>query len=260
MGLLLILPILVSGYLVCMRHPYYFSRLHRYDGQLLYLLVAKLGLFCLFFSFVACSLSLYVFEQYQWFDYQKMIETKLIDLGYVDNVHAALYAFMVQVGVISVFIPLPWTILARIFGFVKGRFTGFESAKAYYLTKGLLDTPLGKLMYRSISAGERAIIMVTMTDRKVYIGHVSGLGEPSERESPHSMFTFVPNYSGYRDKDTLKLKITTTYPQDVGIKIVLREENISTATPWNFDQWEEFSRLQDAEEKPHVSVRSKLKK
>ncbi|HCV77558.1 MAG TPA: hypothetical protein DGS68_12635, partial [Pseudomonas sp.] len=46
MFLLLLLPILVSGFLVCHKHPLYFYRLHRYEGQYLYLQSARFGLFC----------------------------------------------------------------------------------------------------------------------------------------------------------------------------------------------------------------------
>ena len=44
MGLLIIVPLLVSGYMVCIRHPFFYVRLHRFQGQLLYLQVARMGM------------------------------------------------------------------------------------------------------------------------------------------------------------------------------------------------------------------------
>jgi hypothetical protein len=223
-----------------MNHPYYFCRLHRYDGQLLYLLVAKLGLFCLAFAFILCSAALYTFQVNGWFDYQTLLENKVVELKYAEPVQAAVYAFVLQIAVISIFIPAPWTLLARIGGRLKGAYTGFGSASAYHRTRLLLDTPLGELIFDSVSK-TRQMLMVTMADRKVYIGHVDSLGEPSENESPQSTFSFIPNFSGYRDKDTLELKLTTTYPERDRIRIVLREENVLTATPWNALHWDAFT-------------------
>ncbi|MEB1206543.1 hypothetical protein VDQ16_06970 [Xanthomonas campestris pv. campestris] len=55
MGLLLILPLLVSGYLVCLNDRFVFSRLHRYEGQLLYFLAAYQGLKCFGAAFAIVS-------------------------------------------------------------------------------------------------------------------------------------------------------------------------------------------------------------
>jgi hypothetical protein len=259
MGLLLILPILVSGYLVCMGHPYHFSKLHRYDGQLLYLLVARLGLFCFLFAILICGALLYLTKLNDWFDYQTLIENKLIALEYVDQLHAPIYAFLVQASVLSFFVPWPWNFLAKVYGYARGKFTHFPSAATYYKTRNLLDSPLGTLMYDSISPAKK-VIMLSMSDRKVYVGRVSQLGEASEKESPYATFEFIPKFSGYRDKDTLKVKLTTDYPGDESIKIILREENISTATPWSQEMWAEISRKQGLNEVPRQSLRTRLDK
>lgn len=124
----------------------------------------------------------------------------------------------------------------------------------------LLDTPLGELLFDSVSK-TRQMLMLTMADRKVYIGHVDSLGEPSENESPQSTFSFIPNFSGYRDKDTLELKLTTTYPERDKIRIVLREENVVTATPWNAKHWEAFTeeKIAKTAKGDRKSVRNRLK-
>jgi len=245
MGLLLILPILVSGYLVCMNHPYYFCRLHRYDGQLLYLLVAKLGLYCVLFALIACSTATALDRFLEWCDLQGRIGLILVDLGYSSAASAAHHAFVLEVAVLTIFTPALWTLAARFLGFLRGRYTGFGSASAYHRTRLLLDTPLGELLFDSVSK-TRQILMLTMNDRKVYVGLVDSLGEASEKESPQSTFSFVPMLSGYRDKDTLELKLITTYPDRDTIRIVLRAENVLTATPWKPEHWKDFSAVRAA--------------
>ncbi|RJX60308.1 hypothetical protein C6383_13710 [Pseudomonas syringae pv. actinidiae] len=46
MAFLLLLPLLVSGFLVCLKDPTVYCRLHRYEGQMLYLLVGRYGIYC----------------------------------------------------------------------------------------------------------------------------------------------------------------------------------------------------------------------
>ncbi|HFC9921158.1 TPA: hypothetical protein ACF0YU_001831 [Salmonella enterica] len=57
----LIIPLLVSGFIIITNHPYHFYRLHRYDGQLLYMKAAKYGLWCLVWSvFIAFVIKYYL--------------------------------------------------------------------------------------------------------------------------------------------------------------------------------------------------------
>lgn len=60
MLLLLILPVLVAGFLACHIHPVHSYKLHRYEGQYLYLKSAELGLECF-----ALAFALGVFSHYQ---------------------------------------------------------------------------------------------------------------------------------------------------------------------------------------------------
>lgn len=50
---LLIFPVLVAGFVACHIHPVHSYRLHRYEGQYLYLKSAELGLKCFFFAWLA---------------------------------------------------------------------------------------------------------------------------------------------------------------------------------------------------------------
>lgn len=54
---------------------------------------------------------------------------------------------------------------------------------------------------------EDKLLMITTKSNKVYIGYVSKLSEPIGE----TYITILPNLSGFRSKDTLKLEITTNY-------------------------------------------------
>lgn len=54
---------------------------------------------------------------------------------------------------------------------------------------------------------EEKLLMVTTKTNKVYIGFVNKISEPIN----HSHITIIPNFSGYRNKDTQELNITTSY-------------------------------------------------
>ncbi|HEY4714297.1 MAG TPA: hypothetical protein VIH30_08690, partial [Aquirhabdus sp.] len=57
-----------------------------------------------------------------------------------------------------------------------------------------------------------------------------------------------PLLSGYRDKDTLKIKKTTSYNNYEKIELVLRQENIVSATLFHEDLFDTFMKQQKAEE------------
>lgn len=70
---------------------------------------------------------------------------------------------------------------------------------------------------------EDKLLMLTTKGNKVYVGYINKLSEPIGE----SYLTIIPNFSGFRNKDNLKLEITTTYT-DVIEKYVLenRESEI----------------------------------
>lgn len=119
MGLLLILPLLVSGYLVCLKHPGHYCRLHRFEGQLLYLQVARLGWTCLVLSFVLTTLILCLSKQPLQLagqtipiDYSAYLGKLLIELDIATERNHGLWVFLLQVGLTAMIIPYCW---ARLF-------------------------------------------------------------------------------------------------------------------------------------------------
>lgn len=65
---------------------------------------------------------------------------------------------------------------------------------------------------------EDKLLMLTTKSNKVYIGYINRLDEPIGV----TYLTIIPNFSGYRNKENLKLEITTSYT-DVIEKYVLED-------------------------------------
>ena len=109
----------------------------------------------------------------------------------------------------------------------KAHNTGLESIK-----KEIKD-PLSDLLYSSILVIEdesldnsSKLLLLTMSDRKVYIGQILGFGKDDERFSLTSeTFIFLPFQSGYRNKYDKSVSITTSY-----IEIIKNTDNLDEIT------------------------------
>lgn len=80
---------------------------------------------------------------------------------------------------------------------------------AFDFTIGRWGNQLERLIWFSLTEkkDEDKLLMVTTKSNKVYIGFINKLSEPLGE----AYVTILPNFSGYRDKETLKLELTTTY-------------------------------------------------
>lgn len=274
MFLLLILPILISGYIVFTKHPYNYYRLHRYDGQLLYLESAKSGFMCT----VTSGFTVLLFNKY--------IPSKINVLGNVYNID--LYSF-----VHSLLSPiaqkdadkLTWILLITLgaillsycyalWGSLRLSLKAFdtsdflsirrlklsikrrkwlkredestlslkERARIILMASILKDSPMDALFYNSYLI-DGFYLMITMDDRKVYIGRVISLGEPNEAEGMDQEITITPYASGFRDKDTLGVTLSTKYNEvSSDVALTIRQDKIILATHFSEDIYEEFQR------------------
>jgi hypothetical protein len=68
-------------------------------------------------------------------------------------------------------------------------------------------TALDRLLYQASLA--QHLLSISMKDGKVYIGYIQEL--PPNPEDRNSYFEILPVQSGYRDKDTREMKLTTFY-------------------------------------------------
>lgn len=122
-----------------------------------------------------------------------------------------------------------------------------------------LKNPIDKLISNSAFLNDdkfyEKLIMLSMSDKKVYIGFVFNDKNIFERFlNGQGEFVFCPIYSGYRHKDTQEVIITTDYrDEDLGedqeenlkFQIILSRKNILTATRVDIDTLLDFTDKDD---------------
>ena len=118
---------------------------------------------------------------------------------------------------------------------------GTWDAKVFVIGELLEDSPLDNLLFQ-LSLDKDKHAMLTMDDRKVYVGKVISLGEPSETSGMDQDISIMPLMSGYRDKDTLKVTFSTHYEDvDSDIYLSLRQDAIVSATEFDFDAYQKWN-------------------
>lgn len=280
--------ILVSGYNLIHSHPYFFYRLHRFDGQLLYLQCAAIGTIVIVISTIFfyiifrllpkitidMSLDLFFFkiQVNQPFIFLSALESHFLEIFHTESQssiqesteknNAKSLFFLVSISIISVFVRSLWVLFYSIvIGFkikssddTKSNDTKKEYKSDYakdkktifLLSSLLIDSPLDSLFLDAIL--EQKPIMLSMDDRKIYIGYILTLGKPNETKGFSEEIKINPIMSGYRDKDTLKVTKTTSYKGN-SIVLVLKHANIISATIFDEKQFEYFMAEQKKEEK-----------
>lgn len=247
MFVFLVIPILVSGFFIIQIHPIFKYKLHRYEGQFLYLKSAQHGLTSLILAiiFTSCfSGSLHIPVLDLNINLIEFIQSKLIFIKSINNNGKILdeLSIIFIITIYTLVVPFIWAILSYIRLFIK--YWTF-STKPYVMSQIFTDSPLDKFLFNaSISKDkDEAIVMLTMQDKKVYVGNVITMGEPSETEGPDQEIEFAPWISGYRDKDTLNVTFTTDYKiLNQKVVLILRQEEILSATSFSFKHYEEFEK------------------
>jgi len=114
---------------------------------------------------------------------------------------------------------------------------GNWNTKIYVIGSILEDSPLDSLLF-NLSLHKDKYGMFSMTNNKVYVGKVINLGEPTETDGMNQGISIMPLLSGYRDKDTLKVKFTTDYKDgDSDIYLTLRQDAILSVSEFSFDAY-----------------------
>lgn len=244
---LLILPVLVAGFLFCHIHPYYRLKLHRYEGQYLYLVCAFNGLKCFGLALILAYVGHFYIPDFGNDLFGNPSNQKLAEhikgavvIAFPDPVESLKIGWFLLISALTFF---------SVFLIV-----ALQYAKNYWhyrkiqpdaeLTGEILeDSPLDYLLF-NLSLNKNKSVMLTMDDRKVYVGMIVSLGEPSETLGMNKDILLVPLMSGYRDKDTLKVEFTTKYVDGRhGIEICLRQESIVSATEFDFDAYGRWNSL-----------------
>lgn len=282
MLLLLILPLLISGYCVQKWNYKHRYQLHRYTGQLLYLKSAYLGAICLIFSFIFSSilLSLKPFQIFgitigfdllgsltKLLNNTLKIERKSLPFYMMLTVGSFLIAWIWSYG--ENIIKILWfnKIFSKLFKLIKkiicfweidfkeilslimSFFNWYRDAKLDYIyiikIQTFSENPLDELLLDSFTTQQD--LMLHMDDRKVYIGFVMTLSEATESDSLAQEIAIFPLKSGYRDKDNLTVKITTQYKEKDGLFLILRRSEIISATTYDPNIFQGFMDKQKQE-------------
>ncbi|HHH2174850.1 TPA: hypothetical protein ACPY6A_001736 [Yersinia enterocolitica] len=229
---LLIIPLIVSGYIVLTTHPYHFYRLHRYDGQLLYMKAAKYGVWCLVWSIILAfliKLSLPKIHMVTFFSEQLNFSK--------DKHNDRVIGWLVLLSCSSIFIAWLWgfsskiltTWRTQIINLIQGievdNDIASELVKLRMLQDLVSEGSMDKMFFDSLV--DRKPVLITLKSKKLYVGIVSALGEPNEKDGPNTEISILPIMSGYRDKDTLRVIFTNDYndfyDHDTTIVIPLNE-------------------------------------
>lgn len=257
----LLLPILVSGFITCNIILHYRYKLYRYDSQYLYLKVLQLGTICLIFgTFLSICLNSLFNEQISVcnftidLNFVKFLQDKISNLKILDKTENINYlAWTIFISICTLLIPFLWYISWKfIFNrkFPLKEDTNLKRdneidtekspknrrdtrIKYHVLGKILQDSPLDYLLY--ISYIKKIPVMLSLKDRKVYVGLIVSTGEPNESEGPDQEVSILPIMSGYRKTDDLTVQYTTEYEDfDEDLYLTIRQEKIISATQFSF--------------------------
>ncbi len=254
MFFLLIFPVLVAGFVACHIHPVHSYRLHRYEGQYLYLKSAELGLKC-FFIALLLALALHYLVPDQLSFGSQALRLNLTDatvagmqmMGGAKGSEALRMAWFVQLSFLTFFatlVPILWSRISL------WRRFGVWDARVHVMGEILEDSPLDNLLFR-LSLQKDKYAMLVMEDRKVYVGKIVNLGEPSATTGMDQDIAIMPLMSGYRDKDNLKVSFTTFYNEvKPDISVCLRQDNIVSATEFDFNAYRVWNPKEESEPLP----------
>lgn len=238
---ILLISIIANGFIILRFSPRQFYKLHRYEGQLLYIKVTSLGLIIAGVSFL--------FDSYFGIiDYLCKLLPKSTIVTLFTTEHLQEYFIFF---VLSAFFSILYCVVQRLELSLGARWTfrGLKNKPSYNeLSKILLmhsilnDSPLDKLLF--LSYVQNIFLLITMSGRKVYVGRVISLGEPNERQGPDQEISIVPVFSGYRDKETLSVILKNCYANKDDTKdfyLILKQDSITSACEFVESLYKEFS-------------------
>lgn len=101
----------------------------------------------------------------------------------------------------------------------------------------LADSPLDNLFFESSLSTDK-YAMNSLADRKVYVGKVIDMGEPTETKGIDQDISIMPVMSGHRDEKTLGVEFTTDYTEvETDIYLSLRQDAITSVTEFDFEAY-----------------------
>ncbi|MCW2486597.1 hypothetical protein J5069_11915 [Candidatus Symbiopectobacterium sp. NZEC127] len=217
---LLIIPILVSGYIMITANQYHYFRLYRHEGQLLYMKVAALGTFCLVAAVIIAAGVKYCYPDFRLVS--DMINIfKVTSKPEIDRV----YMWLILLSATSICFSLLYVSVVWVKDFIRGCYYKREvynditqAMRARVLRKTYSQGSRDILLLDAIESVPKRPMLLTLSSNKVYVGLINGAGEPTENQGPHQHISFVPLMSGYRHKENLSVTFTNAYPGEIQVK------------------------------------------
>lgn len=211
MGLLVLIPILAIGYFFLNINIRFKYRINHIEGQHLYFKSASPGLsiysLTIFLIFLTSTLSLNFHTIFNYLS--RFIQHIFFGISELNS-------YLILITLISFTLTLIGNFLYnKVAKYLLSR--QYETSNSedldLYLLEKSLQSPIEKLLFDS--AYSKKTIMLTMSDRKVYIGNVIQDDDLFNRFAKKiDEFDFLPLKSGFRDKDSLEVTITTNYKVD----------------------------------------------
>ena len=241
---LLILPILVSGFIICSINPYYKYRLYRYGGQYLYLQVITLGII----SFIASLLILFLLRTIM----PQNISIFTIQFEFSPITLCVKELSKSQSVSLSKTLPFVWSffisLFSIIFAYIWSKcmqfYYNFGTRSLELMEDILSDSPLDALLFEAFI--DATPVLLSLESKKVYVGIVNNLGEANENESPNQEISIIPILSGYRDDSYQIVQFTnyydsTFYKNIDNFSVIIPQNQIITASKFDFDIYQEIN-------------------
>lgn len=213
---LLIIPLLISGFLVITKHPHHYYRLHRYDGQLLYIKASVYGFYCFAIAVMLALLIKWLLSSFHpvmsvaaWAEFSN------------DPAENRWYGWMLIVSLCSVMVGWLWGMLARLGYLLRfaravlaGRYQCEHRELYHYLRLSVLaslmaEMPTNKLFFESMMS--KRTILITLKCSKVYVGVITRLSEPNESDGPIQEISLLPLMSGFREQESRRINFINNY-------------------------------------------------
>lgn len=119
----------------------------------------------------------------------------------------------------------------------------------------LRDSPLDKKLFGSYARNEP--LLISLSNRKVYVGIVTWLGEPNEFEGMDQEISILPVLSGYRDKKDQTVVFTTNYSKVANLdnpQIIIKQDLIETLSDFDIDIYANFAKQNKQKQQNNYTV------
>lgn len=161
------------------------------------------------------------------------------------------------------------SILILLLSYPLGKFLNlvFWRKFAFEYTITRWGNQLDRLFWFSLTEkkDEKKLLMITTKSHKVYIGYVNKISEPLGE----TYIRIIPNFSGYRNKDDLRIDITTKYTDiikdlveknakkeiDEKLGIIIPVSEILIVSKFDSEIFGRFNDVEDSQDEPTFSTK-----